>query len=109
MTQIEIQNKIYDEINGNWNITNLHGVNLKNCLITPIKQKYYSIDKEQEVELWTVLEESQDHNGYKIFYDEVEDCYGLGNLYNLDKNQSNNFVLTSLGLYGTFLETLEMM
>jgi hypothetical protein len=103
MTEEEVESKIKAEIGGNWDISNAHGVDLRNCLIKPIKQKYIdSMDKNRIIELWTVLEETPDRNGYKIYYDETADDFGLG--MRSDKDE-----LISLGIYGTFLETLENM
>ena len=60
------------------------------------------MDRSKKYELWTVLEENEDKTGYKIFYNEKENCFGLG-------MNSENDELLHLGNYGTFLETLERM
>jgi hypothetical protein len=98
----EIENKIRNEINGNLNRSNAHGVDLRSCLITPKPQTYFLTDLIQTIEGWTVLEETADGNGYKIVYIEKTDSYGLAILSDKDK-------LIFLGNYGTFLETLEAM
>jgi hypothetical protein len=103
MSPEEIELIIKAEISENWDFSNAHGVDLRKCLIRPIKQKYLdSMNKNRTIELWTVLEETPDSNGYKIYYDETEDNFGLG--IRSDKDE-----LISLGIYGTFLETLESM
>lgn len=102
MTNKDIENIIKQEINNRWEISNAHGVDLRKGLITPIKQKYLSLDLNDTIDLWTVLEETPDGNGYKIYYNETENNFGLGML--TDKNE-----LICLGPYGTFLETFESM
>jgi hypothetical protein len=102
MTVKDIEKIISQEINNRWDLSNAHGVDLKKCLITPSKQIYYSFDLSEKFELWTVLEETPDLSGYKIYYNEKENNFGLGMLTN--KNE-----LICLGPYGTFLETFEAM
>jgi len=103
LTSEEVILIINEEIKGNFNISNLHGVDLKKCLINPIRQKYVSsLDENIELELWTVFEETEGGKRYKIFYDEGENSFGLG--MNGFKHE-----LVYLGYYGTFLETLNSM
>ena len=79
----------------------MHGINLKECLVKPVKQKYISsLDNSQIFDLWTVLIESED--GYRIFYDEDENTFGLA-------SKSQNEYLIYFGNYGTFVETLAGM
>ena len=100
MTSKEVIHIINEEIEGNFDISNLHGVDLKKCLIKPIRQKYVSsLNDNLTFDFWTVLEETEDKNGYKIFYDEDENSFGLGM-----KGFKNELIY--LGNYGTFLETL---
>ena len=58
--------------------TNSDGINWKECLIKPIEQKYFSFDKSEVYDLWTVFEELPDGSGFKIVYDEKEEKFGLG-------------------------------
>ncbi len=103
MTGEQVSNIILDEINSRFDISNHHGVDLRKALITPILQEYKNaMDRSQTFKLWTVLEETENRNGYKIFYNEEEDSFGLG-------VKSENDELLYLGNYGTFLETLESM
>jgi hypothetical protein len=103
MTISEIDARIRIEIGDNWDISNAHGVDLKTCLITPKKQEYSDpINESTKIELWTVLEETPDGNGYKICYNEGSDSFGLGMKTNKDE-------LLYLGNYGSFLETLTNM
>ena len=101
MTSEEVEQIIKSEIGDKLDTSNLHGINLTECLVTPVRQKYISaFDNSQTFNLWTVLIESED--GYRIFYDEDENSFGLA-------NKSLNDKLMYLGNYGTFLETLAGM
>jgi len=103
MTSQEVKDIINNELEGQSNLTNAHGVNLKECLIEPIKESYLSsVDESITLKLWTVLEESADRSGYKITFDETDGTFGLGIMTN--KNE-----LMDIGTYGTFLETLKGM
>jgi len=101
MTSEEVEKLLKTEVRNNLDTSNLHGINLTECLIKPVRQKYISaFDNSQTFNLWTVLIESED--GYRIFYDEDENTFGLA-------TKSQNDQLIYLGNYGTFLETLEGM
>ena len=101
MTSEEVEKLLKTEVGNNLDTSNLHGINLTECLIKPVRQKYISaFDNSQTFNLWTVLIESED--GYRIFYDEDENTFGLA-------TKSQNDQLIYLGNYGTFLETLEGM
>ena len=78
--------------------TNSYGINWKECLIKPIKQKYFSFDKSEVYDLWTVFEELPDGSGFKIVYDEKEEKFGLGVL-----TLKNELIL--LWLKGDFVAT----
>ena len=82
---------------------NPHTLNFNTSLIKPIKQIYLSsLNNKIQYELWTVLEETTDGNGYKIFYSEDEKLFGLG-----IKSKSNELIC--LGFYGSFLNTVSCM
>ncbi|WP_199121578.1 hypothetical protein [Pedobacter sp. ASV28] len=73
------------------------------CLIEPIKQKYRCANDFNDLyELWTVLEETRYADGYRIYYDENTEMFGLA-------IQSNKDVLIDIGSYGTFLKALYSM
>jgi hypothetical protein len=101
MTSEEVEKLIKSEVGDKLDTTNMHGINLTLCLVKPVRQKYISaLDNSQTFDLWTVLIESED--GYRIFYDEDENTFGLA-------TKSKNNELMYLGNYGTFLETLAGM
>jgi hypothetical protein len=104
METSEVSEIIEREINGNWSVSNAHGVSLKRCLVPPTKQVYEDGLKEGEtIELWLVLEEiPEEKSGYKIVFDEKSRMFGLaiGGAHKRD---------VFLGFYGTFREALEGM
>ena len=101
MTSEEIEKLIKTEVGDKLDSTNMHGINLTQCLVKPVRQKYISaFDNSKTFDLWTVLIESED--GYRIFYNEDENTFGLA-------TKSLNNELMYLGNYGTFLETLAGM
>jgi hypothetical protein len=104
MTAPEISEIIEREIDGNRSPSNAHGVDLRRCLVAPVKQAYQDSFKEGEtIELWLVLEEvPENKSGYKIVFDEQTRMFGLAMSV---VDQPDMF----LGFYGTFLETLEGM
>lgn len=104
MNASEISEIIEREIDGKWSLSNAHGVDLKRCLVAPVKQTYQdSFAEGATLELWLVLEEvPEDKSGYKIVFDEQERMFGLAMSV---VDQPDMF----LGYYGTFLNTLEGM
>lgn len=103
MTPEKIKFLIAEELKVEPNLENVYGLNLTKCLIEPIKQKYKGMTEEVEsYDLWTVLEESEDQNGYKIYFDEDTNMFGLGMM-------SDSDYLIDIGNYGTFLKTLYSM
>jgi hypothetical protein len=99
----EISQIIEWELNGDWSLSNAHGVDLKRCLVTPILQTYDNFNQTETLGLWLVLEEmSDDKSGYKIVFDEKSKMFGLAM-----SSFGKHYIF--LGFYGTFLETLEGM
>jgi hypothetical protein len=103
MTTTEIKKIITLELEVEPNHSNVFGLDLTKCLVEPKRQKYKDANKPTEnYELWTVLEEVEDGNGYKIYFDEETGMFGLGR-----KSQSNELI--DIGNYGSFLKTLYSM
>jgi hypothetical protein len=103
MTSTEIKKIIKQELQIEPDITNIFGLDLTKCLIEPTLQKYKrSNDSTDIYELWTVLEESEDGNGYKIYFNQETRMFGLA--IKSDKDE-----LIDIGGYGTFLKTLYSM
>ncbi|MCW8896733.1 MAG: hypothetical protein OQJ96_10380 [Flavobacteriales bacterium] len=103
MNRQDVKNIIQEELKGNPDLSNAHGVELDKCLIEPIRQTYLdSFNDNKKIELWTVLEETDDGDGYKIVFDYDDNIFGLG-------MKTNNDELVFIGYYGTFTETLRGM
>ena len=76
MTPKEITQIIEREINSDWSISNLHGCDLKKCLIYPKRRKLRFGEEIKEV--WIVLEEeSETLEGFKVFFDDETNKFGL--------------------------------
>jgi hypothetical protein len=104
VTSDEIAALVRAEIGDDWGQTNAHGVDLRTCLVTPVKKMYAMQFSGAQAELWLVLEERPvDHTGYEIVFDERDQRFGLaiGDL--------NGPAVRYLGPYGTFLNALEAM
>lgn len=103
MTSKEIIEIINRELQVEPELKNVFGLDLTKCLIEPTKQKYKNSNDSTDIyELWTVLEETEDRNGYKIYFDEETKFFGLA--IKSDKDD-----LIDIGNYGTFLKTLYSM
>lgn len=103
MTANDIKEIIANELKEEPDIKNVFGLDLTKCLIEPTKQKYKdSNDSTNSYELWTVLEETEDKNGYKIYFDEDTRMFGLA-------IKSDSDELIDIGGYGEFLKTLYSM
>lgn len=103
MTAEEIRIIISAELTAEPDVKNVFGLDLTKCLIEPTKQKYKrSNDSTETYDLWTLLEENEDKSGYKIYFDEETNMFGLA--INSDKDE-----LIDIGSYGTFLKTLYSM
>lgn len=103
MTAIEIKEIINKELQAESGHTKVFDLDLTKCLIEPVKQKYKDSNDASDIyELWTVLEEQEDKNGYKIYFDEETNMFGLA-------IQSDKGQLIDIGNYGNFLKTLYSM
>ncbi|MNL76922.1 hypothetical protein D3C87_2029700 [compost metagenome] len=91
---------IEQELRCEQDLANVNGLDLRRCLITPIKEAYL-LSNSEEVHLWTVLKENIEGEGYCIFYDDDEEMYGLG-IKSIDG-------IYNIGYYGTFLQTIHSM
>ncbi len=106
MTAEDVRTLVLGEIGNNWGRSNAHGVNLRECLLpTPQVRTYADLGgsgSQIPTRLWLILEEHPvEHSGYEVVFDEAQQAFGLA-------TQSNEGPVF-LGIYGTFLETLEAM
>ena len=100
MTPKEISKLIEKEINGDWSISNLHGCDLKKCLIRPKRRKL--IFKGETKDFWIVLEEKPGTlEGFKIFFDDETKKFGLA-----DYSKPYGYVCNS---HDTFIAAFKSM
>jgi hypothetical protein len=105
MTSGEVAIRVRREIGDQWDASNLHGVDLRRCLVEPRKATFVAgWDARQTVEAWIVLEETpgDPKGGYLIAFDEAEDAYGLADV-------GGDGRPCFIGYYGDFLTTLAGM
>jgi len=103
MNSKEIKAIITKELNNQVDQSNVYGLNLNQCLIEPLKQRYESsVDSKISFDLWTVLEESKDKQGYKVTFDQDDRTFGLGIL-------TQEGELLDIGSYDTFIEAIKGM
>ncbi len=106
MGEIEVQIKqiIQLEVKGDFTISNLHGVDLKKCLVEPYLEILEdSFNEGQTIQMYVVLKEHPESDeGYQIVYDPTEKMFGLS-------IQGKGQYRVFLGYDGTFLESLQGM
>jgi len=106
MSAAAIKTKIESEIEGQWSRSDLHGVDLKRCLLPePVLATYKNSfhdpakpegdENKSAIQLWLVLEDPVSEDGYKIVYGEAAGLFGLA----IDD--------TFIAFCGNFIETLE--
>lgn len=102
MTAAEIKAVVLSEIGDQWQRTNLHHVNLRECLVDPEPLSLIDMRTEQPLQAWLVLRECPAGNGYGIVYDEASGTFGLAQF-------AEGYDPCLLGFYGGFFTTLEAM
>ena len=104
MSPSDISKIIADEIGDDWKHTNLHGCDLRACLVTPVRRLFSDFrDEARTCEMWLVLEECpQTHSGYRIVFDEATRQFGLA-IEGKDERD------VWIGHYGTFIQTFDGM
>lgn len=79
----DVRKLVVDQIADRWDETNSHRVNLRFSLVTPSQTKMIlrrvrnGKIKDSTVDVWVVLLESPEGDGYIIFYDDALDQFGL--------------------------------
>ena len=101
---------VVDQIGDRWDQTNSHGINLRSALVTPSQTKMIlqlvrnGKIKDSTVDVWIVLVERRDDDGYIIFYDDEREEFGLASAGFADDQQ-----LVICGYYGDFWTTFKGM
>lgn len=99
MSPEDIMRLIDDELKSQPDIRNVHGMDLTTRLVFPTVQRYWnSSDRRSFEDLWTVMLQAPEKEGYVIYFDETTRKFGLG------LRTGNE--LFDIGTYGTFLKTL---
>ena len=109
MTAEGVRELIDREVAGDWSLTNLHGCDLRRCLVPPVLREYDDcgagrplVEPYSIIRLWLVLEElPEDQSGYKIVYGEEAGMFGLA----VPGTSRDVFI----GYYGSFLDTYRGM
>ena len=109
MTGEAVRELVEQEIAGEWSLTNLHGCDLRRCLVSPKLREYDDsgggrplVDPPPVIRLWLVLEETpEDRDGYKIVYGGEAGMFGLA----VSGSPRDVFI----GYYGSFRETYRGM
>ena len=103
MTSKQVHALVVAQIGDQWDHTNLHGVDLRRCILWPESITAMDVRGASECEVWLVLLEiPQTRLGYGIVYDEKTRQFGLVQF-------TENYVPFMIGLYGGFLDAFEAM
>lgn len=103
MTSDQVHNIVLTEIGDRWAGTNLHGVDLRRCLIQPEQILAVDVVDEKDISVWLVLLENPEARlGYGIAYDEKSGKFGLVQF-------AKGYAPCLLGLYGGFWDALKAM
>ncbi len=78
MTSKEVASLVETQLGGEWDRTNLHGIDLRTCLTTPQKPTFFWAGDEEPIDAWLVLrEDPQGGDGYAVVFDEGSEQFGL--------------------------------
>jgi len=104
MTSEEVKALVVGEIGDQWSRANLHGCDLRRCLVEPVQVVYTEVGAEgRQLPLWVVMvEDPKDIWGYEIVFDEQRRSFGLAFPGKAGKPMF-------LGYFGSFLETFDAM
>ena len=102
MMAAQVKTIVLSKIGDQWHRTNLHHVNLRECLVEPEYVKFIDVSTEQPVHAWLVLRECPFGNAYGILYDECSASFGLAQF-------AEGYEPCLIGLYGDFFAALEAM
>jgi len=108
MTSEKLKEAIFDEVNER-NIKSWHGItkdNVDQLLVEPRVIELVDV-LGQRNQYWLVFDEQPGDlkNGYQVVYDEREDMFGLATKTTTE-NKEIGFLV---GLYGSFVDTLDNM
>lgn len=103
MMSDQVKKIVIEQIGDDWNHTNLHGINLRRCIVPPQRIVAVNAWDEQNAEVWLVLLENPESRlGYGVVYHETSEEFGL-----VQFTEGHSPCL--LGLYGSFFDALDGM
>lgn len=103
MTAAEVSALVESERNGQWDRSNLHGIVLRECVVSPQMIAFRDVSNEKNVCAWVVLHECPPSGpGYAVVYEESSGKIGLAQF-------TQDYQPCMIGLYGDFFSTLEAM
>lgn len=82
----DVQKLVVDQISDRWGETNSHRINLRSSLVMPYQAKMIlrlvrnGKVKDSTVDVWIVLLERPEGDGYVLFYDDKGDQFGLASV-----------------------------
>lgn len=104
VTPAEVRALVHDQIGGQWDRRNLHGCDLRECLVEPPERlALVRADDETDTEGWLVLQEDPGGGpGYAVVYHEASAGFGLVQF-------AEGYAPCILGLHRTFFEAFDAM
>ena len=111
MNKNEIQDILNNELSNIGSFSNMHGINFHNIethLTVPYEKDFSNPLLDCFERHWIVFDEDKNNEeqGYLIFYSESDNAFGLGTKTNMKKLHN---VGTIIGIYGSFVDTLNSM
>ncbi len=110
MDSSTVRRIVNDQIAGRWDETNLHGVDLRAACVDPVRMPmilrtvHNGERQDSVVNLWVVLRETPEGDGYIVFYDEERKEFGLASKGFVDDPHP-----VICGYYGDFWTTFQSM
>lgn len=102
MNEEQVRSLVLEQIGAQWGRTNLHGVNLRECLVPPKRISVVDVTNEMDVEVWVVLQEAPGGDGYGVVYDEESGKFGLIQV-------ATGYEPSLFGIYGDFFDAFDAM
>ena len=105
MTATEVRALVEEQIGGDWAHTNLHGVELRRCLLAEPRRIAVQLPVREPLtqDVWLVLEEEPGADGgYLVTYSERSGSFGMAHF-------APNAAPYLIGEYGGFFDALDAM
>ena len=111
MTKNDVESILRKELSNIENFLKTHNIdfeNLEKHLTVPYKKDFFNPILQCVEQHWVVFDEDKNSEepSYLVFYSESDNAFGLGTKTNMKKLQN---VGTLIGIYGSFIDTLNFM